>query len=160
MEPGDLMKFGLIPEFTGRFPVIVSTRILSLDQMVQVLVEPKNALLKQYMYYFALHNVELHVTDEALRTISEQALMQKTGARGLRAIMERLLTSAMFLVPDKPECHTVVVDGAVARGERSAQLLKGDLTLEQYLNEYASADGNSKDARVEDATIFGHAMSV
>lgn len=158
VEPADLMRFGLIPEFTGRFPVIVSTRMLSLNQMVQVLTEPKNALLKQYNYFFALHNVELHVTAEALKGVAELALLQKTGARGLRAIMERLLTPAMFEVPDSPTCHTVIVDGEAVRGERSVLLLKGDLTLAKYLETLQNGNSGDLDHRVETIAVGGSAL--
>ena len=122
--------------------------------MLKVITEPKNALLKQYTYQFAVHNVDLHCTDAALRMIADIALQKKTGARGLRSIFERLLTSAMFVVPDSPTCHTVLLDEAAVAGTRSVLLLKGDLTAEEFLAragagagaEAGAADG---DERVE-----------
>ena len=134
VEPDDLVRFGLIPEFIGRFPVVISTKSLTVDEMVSVISEPKNALLKQYVYQFAVHNVDLHCTPGALRKIAEIAMKKNTGARGLKCIFEKLLTNAMFVVPDSPDCHTVIVDEAAVAGERSVLLLKGDLTLESYLS--------------------------
>eukprot|EP00607_Mallomonas_marina_P001458 CAMPEP_0182426180 /NCGR_PEP_ID=MMETSP1167-20130531/12655_1 /TAXON_ID=2988 /ORGANISM="Mallomonas Sp, Strain CCMP3275" /LENGTH=513 /DNA_ID=CAMNT_0024607431 /DNA_START=259 /DNA_END=1800 /DNA_ORIENTATION=- len=153
VEPADLMRFGLIPEFTGRFPTIVSTHMLTIDQMVEVLTKPKNALVKQYCYQFALHDVELYITHEALQVIAEQALQQKTGARGLRAIMERLLRNAMFIIPDE-ECHTVVVDEAAARGKRNVILLKKSITLEEYLLKIQNNEiFGEEDERVKEVCI-------
>jgi ATP-dependent Clp protease ATP-binding subunit ClpX len=147
VESEDLTRFGLIPEFIGRFPVVVSTKALDLTQMLKVITEPKNALLKQYTYQFAVHNVDLHCTDAALRMIAEIALAKKTGARGLRSIFERLLTSAMFVVPDSPTCHTVLLDEAAVAGTRSVLLLKGDLTADEFLAR-AGAEA-AEDERVE-----------
>ena len=93
MEPCDLVHYGILPEFVGRFPVIVSTSGLSLEQLVRVLTEPKNALIKQYRYLFALHHVEFHVTNEALEEIAALALVKNTGARGLRSILERVCST-------------------------------------------------------------------
>lgn len=90
VEPCDLVQYGILPEFVGRFPVVVSTSGLSLEQLVRVLTEPKNALIKQYRYLFALHHVEFHVTNEALEEIAALALAKNTGARGLRSILERV----------------------------------------------------------------------
>lgn len=86
------MQYGILPEFVGRFPVVVSTSGLSLEQLVRVLTEPKNALIKQYRYLFALHHVDFHVTTEALEEIAALALAKNTGARGLRSILERVST--------------------------------------------------------------------
>lgn len=132
--PEDLVSYGLIPEFIGRFPVVVSTQGLSLEHLVSVMVEPKNALIKQYEYQFALHDVHLHVTSDALVVIAEEAMKRGTGARGLRGIFEALLMPAMFVVPDSPNVHTVLVDSSAARGNRSVLLLKGDLSLDEYLS--------------------------
>ena len=155
VEPDDLVKFGLIPEFIGRFPVVVSTKSLDVDQMISVISEPKCALLKQYVYQFAVHNVDLHCTTGALRKIAEIAMKKNTGARGLKCIFEKLLTSAMFVIPDSPDCHTVVLDEAAVAGERSVLLLKGDLTLESYLSREAGMkDENTKlDRRIEEVSL-------
>ncbi|KAH6818967.1 ATP-dependent Clp protease [Perilla frutescens var. frutescens] len=114
VESGDLTAYGLIPEFVGRFPVIVSLSALDEDQLVQVLSEPKNALCKQYKRMFSMNNVKLHFTDNAMRFIAKKAIARNTGARGLRAILENILTEAMFQVPDaksgKDKVDTVLVD--------------------------------------------------
>lgn len=93
VEPCDLVHYGILPEFVGRFPVVVSTSGLSLEQLVRVLTEPKNALIKQYRYLFALHHVDFHVSNEALEEIAALALEKNTGARGLRSILERVRTA-------------------------------------------------------------------
>jgi ATP-dependent Clp protease ATP-binding subunit ClpX len=98
VESSDLIAYGLIPEFIGRFPVLVSLAALDEDQLVQVLTEPRNALGKQYKKMFAMNNVKLHYTEGALRRIAQKAMVKNTGARGLRSIMETLLTDAMFEV--------------------------------------------------------------
>ncbi|KAK6159704.1 hypothetical protein DH2020_003085 [Rehmannia glutinosa] len=114
VESGDLTAYGLIPEFVGRFPVVVSLSALDEDQLVQVLTEPKNALCKQYRRLFNMNNVRLHFTDSAMRLIAEKAIARNTGARGLRAILENILTEAMFEVPDaksgEDHADTVLVD--------------------------------------------------
>ena len=155
VEPDDLVRFGLIPEFIGRFPVVVSTKCLTVDQMISVISEPKNALLKQYVYQFAVHNVDLHCTAAALKRIAEIAMRKNTGARGLKCIFEKLLTNAMFVVPDSPDCHTVLLDEAAVMGERSVLLLKGDLTLESFLSREISITDRVKvtDDRVEEINV-------
>jgi ATP-dependent Clp protease ATP-binding subunit ClpX len=107
--PEDLMKFGLIPEFIGRLPVITSVRPLSRDALVQILTEPKNALVKQYARLFELDGVELEFSDDALEAIADQAVKRGTGARGLRAIMEEVLQSAMYEVPSREDVAKVVI---------------------------------------------------
>jgi len=149
VEPTDLMKFGLIPEFIGRFPVTVSTSCLTLSEMISVLTDPKNSLVKQYSYQFALHDVDLHITEAALRTIAQTSLTKKTGARGLRAIFENLLMNAMFVIPECNDVHTVLLDEKAAIGERSVLMLKGDLTVEQFLKDEAGEQ--LEDDRVEES---------
>uniref|UniRef100_A0A7N0U3G9 Clp ATPase C-terminal domain-containing protein n=1 Tax=Kalanchoe fedtschenkoi TaxID=63787 RepID=A0A7N0U3G9_KALFE len=99
-ESSDLIAYGLIPEFIGRFPILVSLSALNEEQLVQVLTEPKNALGKQYKKMFSMNNVGLQFTDGALRLIAKKAIIKNTGARGLRALLENILTEAMFEVPD------------------------------------------------------------
>ena len=112
--PEDLIKFGLIPEFIGRLPVITSVRPLDTDALVQILTEPRNALVKQYEKLFELDNVELEFTPEALQAIADQAVLRGTGARGLRAIMEEVLLSVMYEVPSREDVARVVItDGTV-----------------------------------------------
>jgi ATP-dependent Clp protease ATP-binding subunit ClpX len=107
--PEDLLKFGLIPEFIGRLPVITSVRPLDRDSLVQILTEPKNALVRQYNKLFELDNVELQFTDDALEAIADQAVLRGTGARGLRAIMEEVLLSVMYEVPSREDVARVVI---------------------------------------------------
>ena len=108
--PEDLLKFGMIPEFIGRLPVITSVTALSEEALMQVLVEPKNALVRQYERLFGLDNVELEITEDALRAVAELAHLRGTGARGLRAIMEEVLLNVMYDVPSRADIGKVVVN--------------------------------------------------
>ncbi|MGQ0623728.1 MAG: ATP-dependent Clp protease ATP-binding subunit ClpX [Sporichthyaceae bacterium] len=111
--PEDLLKFGMIPEFIGRLPVITSVRNLDREALVQILSEPRNALVKQYQKLFELDNVELEFTPDALEAMADQAIKRATGARGLRAIMEEVLLSVMFEVPSRTDVARVVINRAV-----------------------------------------------
>ena len=122
LMPDDLLKYGLIPEFIGRLPMIVDLEPLILDDLVTILVEPKNALTKQYQRLFELHGVELHFTPGALRAVAERALERKTGARALRAILEESLLSTMYEIPDLPEVRRCTVTEETIR-EGAAPLL-------------------------------------
>ena len=108
--PEDLLKFGMIPEFIGRLPVITSVTALSEEALMQVLVEPKNALVRQYERLFGLDNVELEITQDALRAVAELAHLRGTGARGLRAIMEEVLLNVMYDVPSRTDIGKVVIN--------------------------------------------------
>ena len=110
IEPEDLVKFGLIPELVGRLPVIATLGELTEDALVQILTEPKNALVKQYQKLFGTDGVELEVRSSALSAISRKALKRKTGARGLRSIMEQALMDTMFDLPTFDGVAKVVVD--------------------------------------------------
>ncbi|MHB8275389.1 MAG: ATP-dependent Clp protease ATP-binding subunit ClpX [Dermatophilaceae bacterium] len=107
--PEDLMKFGLIPEFVGRLPVITTVTPLDRDALVRILTEPRNALVKQYMRMFEIDGVELEFTPEAIEAVADQAMLRGTGARGLRAIMEEVLLPVMFDVPSEDDIARVVV---------------------------------------------------
>jgi ATP-dependent Clp protease ATP-binding subunit ClpX len=107
--PEDMLKFGLIPEFIGRLPVITTVRSLDRDAMVQILTEPRNAFVKQYQRLFELDGVVLEFEEEALEAIADQAMRRGTGARGLRAIMEEVLLSVMYEVPSDPEAARVLI---------------------------------------------------
>ena len=111
--PEDLMKFGLIPEFIGRLPVVGAVAHLDRDALIRILVEPKNALVKQYRRGFELDGVELELTDDALEAVSEQALLRATGARGLRAILEEVLLDVMYDLPSRSDVGKCVIDRAV-----------------------------------------------
>jgi len=125
VEPEDLVKFGLIPELIGRLPVVATLSELTEDDLVRVLKEPKNALVKQYKKLLELEGVELEFTDDALREIAREAIRRKTGARGLRAIMEKIMTDVMFEVPHRKNIKKVIIDlEAVKTGKPKYELVK------------------------------------
>ena len=113
--PDDLVKFGLIPELVGRLPVVTTLEDLSVDQMVRVLKEPRNSLLKQYIHLFKLDDVELVMGDDTLRAVAEEAIKRKTGARGLRNVMEDTLNQLMFEVPSDPTIAKVTITPETVR---------------------------------------------
>ncbi len=118
VEPEDLQKYGLIPEFIGRLPVIATLEDLDVDALVKILGEPKNALVKQYRKLFELEDVALNFTDEALIAVAKRAIQRKTGARGLRSIMEAILLDTMFDLPDLDGVSEVVIDHDVVDGKK------------------------------------------
>ena len=126
VQPGDLVKFGLIPEFIGRLPILAHVNDLDRDSMKRVLTEPKNSLVKQYKRLFAMDGAELTVTDGALGVIADKAAERKTGARGLRAIMEELLVPIMYELPDRENVAEVVVDEAVALGTEEPKYIEAE----------------------------------
>ena len=113
--PEDLVKFGLIPEFIGRLPVVATVTSLDREALVNILSEPKNALVKQYARLFEMDDVQLEFTDEALEAIADQAILRGTGARGLRAIMEEVLLPVMYDIPGRDDVARVVVTGETVR---------------------------------------------
>ena len=117
-EPEDLLHFGLIPEFIGRLPVISALRKLTEDELISILTEPKNALVKQYGKQLALNGVKLRVTRDALRTLAEEAVRRGTGARALRSIFERLMLDVMYDVPSRGDIEAVTLNRPVVMGER------------------------------------------
>ncbi len=117
VEPEDLIRFGLIPEFVGRLPVVATLEELDEPALMSILTEPKNALTKQYMKLFDMEGVELQFRPDALRAIAKKAMERKTGARGLRTIVESILLDVMYDLPSMENVSMVVVDEAVARGE-------------------------------------------
>jgi ATP-dependent Clp protease ATP-binding subunit ClpX len=126
-EPEDLLKFGLIPEFVGRLPVIATLEDLDIEALVKILSEPKNALVKQFQKLFDLEDVVLTFTPDALETIAKKAIERKTGARGLRSIVEGILLDTMFDLPTETDIAEVVVDGDVIEGRKDPiRVLKGD----------------------------------
>ncbi|HJO88957.1 MAG TPA: ATP-dependent Clp protease ATP-binding subunit ClpX [Alphaproteobacteria bacterium] len=116
VEPEDLLKFGLIPEFIGRLPVVATLNDLDEDALVEILTEPKNALVKQYQQLFEIEGVHLELTVDALRGISEKALARKTGARGLRSIIEHILLDTMFELPGLSGVEEIVINREVIEG--------------------------------------------
>jgi len=113
LMPEDLHKFGLIPEFIGRLPVVGVVDQLDRDALVKILIEPRNALVKQYQKFFELENVELEFTDDALQAIAGQAILRATGARGLRAILEEVLLNVMYDLPSRTDVERCVIDADV-----------------------------------------------
>src|ERR1700716_3160039 len=111
--PEDLIKFGLIPEFIGRLPVVASVTNLDKESLVRILTDPRNALVKQYQKLFEMDGVELEFTEMALEAVADQAILRGTGARGLRAIMEEVLLSVMYEVPSRKDVERVVITGPV-----------------------------------------------
>lgn len=133
--PKDLVEYGMIPEYVGRFPVIVSTKGLDVSNLVDILTTPKNSLMKQYKLLFAMNDVNLHVTKCGLEEVAKTAFARGTGARGLRSITENVLMETQFVVPSLPDVHTVYMDAAVIRGERKPILfIDPNLTVEKYEN--------------------------
>ncbi len=125
VEPEDLIKFGLIPEFIGRLPVIATLGELSEEALMQILIEPRNALTKQYTKLFEMEGVDLEFREEALRAVAKRAMERKTGARGLRSIMEATLLGTMYDIPSLTGVEKVVVDEATILGESAPLLLYG-----------------------------------
>ncbi len=122
VEPDDLMKFGLIPEFIGRLPVLATLEDLDELTLVKILTEPKNALIKQYQRLFEMENVSLTFTDEALLAVARKAIVRKTGARGLRSILEAILLDTMYELPNMQGVEEVVINGEVVE-ERGTPLM-------------------------------------
>ncbi len=123
VEPDDLVRYGLIPEFIGRLPVIATLTELDEDAMVRVLTEPKNAVTKQYAKLFELESSELEFRDEALHAIAKKAMSRKTGARGLRSILEDALLDIMYEIPSMPDVSKVVIDDDVINGKSEPLLI-------------------------------------
>ena len=131
-QPADLTAYGLIPEFVGRFPLIVSTKALDEDALVDVMTLPKNALLKQYDYLFGLNDIEFHVTDQALLFIATVAKKRGTGARGLRSITENMLMKAFYVAPSLEDISAVVVDLPCAEGKKEPLILRGTYGMNDF----------------------------
>ena len=124
VEPEDLLKFGLIPEFIGRLPVIVSLHPLKEDALVRILTEPKNALIRQYQKLLKMDQVELTFEDKAIRTIAKKAIERCTGARGLRAIIEKIMTKVMYEIPEMKDVKRCIVTEETVLEEKEPILIK------------------------------------
>lgn len=131
IEPEDLMKYGLIPEFIGRLPVIATLNDLDEAALVQILTEPKNALVKQYQRLFQMEGVELVFEEEAIKGIAARAIERQTGARGLRSIMEKILMETMFDLPGRKSVEKVVVNRDVAEGKAEPVYVHGQQASEE-----------------------------
>jgi ATP-dependent Clp protease ATP-binding subunit ClpX len=135
VEAQDLIKYGLIPEFVGRLPVVATLDELDEEALVKILTEPKNALVKQYVRLFEMENSELEFSDDALQAIAKKAMERKTGARGLRTILEHILLESMYELPSNKDICKVVVDGSVVNEESEPYLI-----YENYDQSRASAE--------------------
>ncbi|CAM9002798.1 unnamed protein product [Rhodiola kirilowii] len=169
VESSDLIAYGLIPEFIGRFPILVSLTALTEEQLIQVLIEPKNALGKQYKKLLSMNNVKLHYTEKALKMIAKKAMVKNTGARGLRAILESTLTEAMYEIPDtktgNDKVDAVVIDeesvGSVHSSGCGGKILRGEGALSRYLAQTKLNDGEENVAEAElQEEISSRAMSM
>ena len=123
VEPEDLIRFGLIPEFVGRLPIVATLDELDESALVKILAEPKNALVKQYAKLFDMEGIELEFREDALRAIAKKAMERKTGARGLRSIMEQVLLDTMYELPSMEEVRKVIVDESVIKGDSDPILI-------------------------------------
>jgi ATP-dependent Clp protease ATP-binding subunit ClpX len=123
LNPDDLLKFGLIPEFVGRLPITVSLDSLDRDSLIRILTEPKNAVIKQYQKLMRLDRAELVFSRDALEATADSALKQKTGARGLRTIVEDVLLDVMFEIPSRGDVKKVMIDADVINRLRPAQVI-------------------------------------
>jgi ATP-dependent Clp protease ATP-binding subunit ClpX len=123
VQPEDLIKYGLIPEFVGRLPVTSTLKELDEESLVKILTQPKNALTKQFKRLFEMEGVELDIREAALHEIAKKAMERKTGARGLRSIIERVLMETMYKIPSESNLQKVVVDAYVIKGETSPLLV-------------------------------------
>ena len=117
LEPEDLLKYGLIPEFIGRLPITATLEDLDEKSLVKILLQPKNSLIKQYQELFRLEGVKLTFKDSAIKEISQKAISKKTGARGLRSILENILLKTMFDLPGQDNIEEVVIDIGAAKGQ-------------------------------------------
>jgi ATP-dependent Clp protease ATP-binding subunit ClpX len=131
VEPEDLLKFGLIPEFIGRLPVVATLDDLDEKALIEILTKPKNALVKQYGRLFEMEGAKLTFTEDALRAVATRAIQRKTGARGLRSIMEAILLSTMFDLPGLDSVEEVVVNREVAEGRAQPLFIYGERPAEQ-----------------------------
>ena len=122
--PGDLLRFGLIPEFVGRLPVVVTLESLDNAALVNILTEPRNALVKQYKKLFEIDKVELNFTDESLKAIADEAIKRKTGARGLRSIVEEIMTEIMFDIPSDESISKVVINDECINDKKSPEVIR------------------------------------
>jgi ATP-dependent Clp protease ATP-binding subunit ClpX len=124
-QPEDLIKFGLIPEFVGRLPVLATLHELTQDALVQILTPPKNALVRQYQRLFEFENVKLEFTDEALHAIAKQAIERKAGARGLRSIIEHIMLDVMYELPSQTNIRKCIVNEDVVSGKVPPEIVHG-----------------------------------
>lgn len=142
VQPHDLLKFGIIPELVGRLPVIAPLESLGKKELVRILQEPKNALVKQYKSLLEYDDVALAFGEGALEAVADKAIERNIGARGLRAVMEGLLTPVMYEIPSDPSIETVTITEAYVRGEGEAELVRS----EEHAGRRAKLESHKKDS--------------
>jgi ATP-dependent Clp protease ATP-binding subunit ClpX len=152
LEPEDLLKYGLIPEFVGRLPVIATLQDLDEDALIQILTEPKNALVKQYQRLFEMEGVNLRFTDGALKAVAIDAIQRKTGARGLRSILENLLLDTMFDLPDEDDLEEVVIEEKTVKDKKKPTFVYTDKKKKK-----ASKSAKSKDKSEDEESELAEA---
>ena len=135
IEPEDLVKFGMIPEFIGRLPVVSVLDQLSVDDLQNILLSTKNSLIKQYSKLFAMDGVKLRITRDGVRAVAEKAVELKTGARALRSIMEGITLDVMYDVPSREDIIEVVIDRSVVEGRKKAQIKKARPSKQDKIDE-------------------------
>ncbi len=138
--PQDLVKYGLIPEFVGRVPVTVTLNLLNEEALVRILKEPKNAIVKQYQKLFDLDHVELQFEDEAIRLVAKEALERKTGARGLRSIMEHVLMDVMFEIPSDESIEKCIITKEVVEGKNGPEVICKNKVRRQIMRDFKEKD--------------------
>ena len=124
--PEDLMKFGLIPELLGRLPIVTTLNPLSEEDLIRVIKEPKNSILRQFEWAFSLEDVKFDFTDDAIAAIAKKAMERNTGARGIRAIMEKIMLDAMYEVPSQDNIEKIIVDREVIEKEIPVKIITKD----------------------------------
>lgn len=149
IETEDLGKFGLIPEFIGRLPMIATLEELDKTALISILTEPKNALVKQFAELFAMENVELVLTDDAISAIADKAIARKTGARGLRSIMESLLLDLMYTIPGQEGVEKITINASVVNGE-SEPVLSGAKIAKKSTKSKTDTKSESKSNKAQD----------
>jgi ATP-dependent Clp protease ATP-binding subunit ClpX len=137
IQPEDLLKYGLIPEFIGRLPAIVTLRELSKEALIEIITKPKNALLKQYKRLFSMDNVELEIEEDAIKCIAEKAIQRKTGARGLRGILEKIMTNIMYEIPSRNDVQKCIITKETIEEELEPKLVLVDPKKAKAHNETA-----------------------
>ena len=146
VQPEDLIKFGIIPEFIGRTPITAALDNLNEEALVDILVKPKNALTKQYKKLFEIDGVELEFTDEAIKVIAHRAYERKTGARGLRSICEKIMMDVMFDIPSDDSVVKCIITKEAALGEGLPELVYGEASR-MLRNPKGMTKGNTRKSR-------------
>ena len=149
VQPHDLLKFGIIPELVGRLSVIAPLQSLGKAELVRILKEPKNALVKQYRALLAYDDVELVLEEEALEAVADKAIERNIGARGLRAVMEGLLTPIMYEIPSDPSIEKVVITAEYVRGEKDVELIRSEHHAQEHAKRNAGESGGAHDEDTE-----------